>query len=56
MAPGPVVTGLLADRWGLATAFQMVPFVCLAAALSFALGRRHYAADIVRMRQMELTR
>ncbi len=51
MAPGPVVTGMLADRWGLATAFQFVPFVCLAAALSFALGRRHYPADIERMRQ-----
>lgn len=51
MAPGPVVTGMLADRWGLATAFQFVPFVCLAAALSFALGRRHYPADIARMKQ-----
>ncbi|HEY2630467.1 MAG TPA: MFS transporter, partial [Usitatibacter sp.] len=50
MAPGPVVTGALADRWGLATAFQVVPFVCLAAALSFALGQRHYAADLERMR------
>ncbi|HLX24150.1 MAG TPA: MFS transporter [Usitatibacter sp.] len=49
MAPGPVVTGMLADRWGLAAAFQIVPFVCLAAALSFALGRRHYPADIERM-------
>jgi hypothetical protein len=43
---------MLADRWGLATAFQLVPFVCLAAALSFALGRRHYPADIERMRRV----
>ncbi|HUL94469.1 MAG TPA: MFS transporter [Usitatibacter sp.] len=50
MAPGPVVTGALADRYGLAAAFQVVPFVCLGAAAAFALGRRHYPADIARIK------
>jgi hypothetical protein len=50
MAPGPIVTGMLADRIGLAGAFQVVPFVCLAAAAAFAFGRRHYAADIARLK------
>ena len=53
MAPGPIVTGMLADRIGLAGAFQVVPFVCLGAAAAFALGRRHYAGDIARLRSMQ---
>jgi len=49
MAPGPVVTGALADRFGLAAAFQLVPFVCLLAAACFAIGRRYYAQDLARL-------
>jgi len=50
MAPGPIVTGALADRYGLATAFQWVPCICLAAAAAFHLGRRHYTNDLARLR------
>jgi MFS family permease len=50
MAPGPIVTGALADRWGLLAALQWGPFVCLAAAAMFALGARHYSADIERIK------
>jgi MFS family permease len=49
MAPGPIVVGMLADRWGLATAFQVAPFACLAAALCFVAGRSHYARDLARL-------
>jgi MFS family permease len=49
MAPGPIVTGAMADRFGLAAAFQWLPLVCLGAAAAFALGRRHYAADVARL-------
>ena len=49
MAPGPIVVGMLADRWGLATAFQVAPFVCLAAALCFIAGRGHYRSDLARL-------
>jgi MFS family permease len=49
MAPGPIVTGALADRLGLARAFQLVPFVCLGAAAAFLVGRRYYARDLARL-------
>jgi predicted alpha/beta hydrolase family esterase/predicted MFS family arabinose efflux permease len=41
--PGPIVTGVLADRIGLESAFAWVPCACLLAAAAFHLGRRHYA-------------
>jgi MFS family permease len=50
MAPGPIVTGALADAFGLARAFQIVPFVCLGAAAAFFCGRRHYERDLARLR------
>jgi MFS family permease len=49
MAPGPIVTGALADRFGLARAFQLVPFVCLGAAAAFLIGRRYYERDLARL-------
>ncbi|MBA5689244.1 MFS transporter [Rugamonas apoptosis] len=45
LAPGPFLTGVLADRLGLATAFQLVPLVSIAAAGVFWYARRHYAHD-----------
>jgi len=50
MAPGPIVTGALADRWDLLTALQWGPFACVAAAAMFAFGGAHYAADVERLR------
>ena len=49
LAPGPIVTGMLADHVGLLEAFQMVSFVGLGAAVVFFFGRRHYAADLRRI-------
>ncbi|MNY80235.1 hypothetical protein D3C86_2211860 [compost metagenome] len=49
LAPGPFVTGALADRIGLAGALQLAPLLALAAAMLFALGRRHYAVDLARL-------
>ncbi|WP_437619018.1 MFS transporter [Sorangium sp. So ce1151] len=46
LAPGPLVTGVLADRIGLLGALQVVPLVALAAALAFALGRQHPGAGM----------
>jgi MFS family permease len=46
LAPGPAVTGMLADRIGLHAALGAIPLVSLPAALAFALGRRRYAADL----------
>jgi MFS family permease len=48
LAPGPFLTGWLADRYGLDNAFRLVPLVSLAAALVFARARRHYLRDVER--------
>ncbi len=48
LAPGPFLTGVMADRYGLATACQLVPLVSLAAALVFLRARRSYLQDVQR--------
>jgi MFS family permease len=49
LAPGPFVTGVLADRFGLAGAFQVLPLASLVSAAVFVYVRRHYAADAARL-------
>jgi MFS family permease len=49
LAPGPFVTGALADRLGLQVALQIIPCVSLAAALAFLIGKRYYARDLQRV-------
>jgi MFS family permease len=46
LAPGPIVTGMLADAFGLPVALQLVPLVSLAAAGIFALARCSYQRDL----------
>jgi predicted MFS family arabinose efflux permease len=46
LAPGPIVTGRLADSWGLIGAFSLLPIAPLAAAAVFWLGRRSYLTDL----------
>lgn len=53
LAPGPFVTGLLADRIGLLGALQIVPLVALFAAGVFAIARRHYAGDLQCIRTLQ---
>ncbi|MGW7579177.1 hypothetical protein [Streptomyces sp. NPDC054765] len=45
LAPGPAVTGMLADRVGLLDALQIVPLVALASGAAFAVGKRFYDHD-----------
>nr|WP_061151140.1 MFS transporter [Caballeronia arvi] len=49
LAPGPLVTGAIADRIGLSGALQLIPFVSVAAMLAFAIGRSRYARDLDRI-------
>ncbi|MFG2944466.1 MFS transporter [Streptomyces adustus] len=49
LAPGPAVTGALADRTGLLGALRIVPLVALAAAVAFLIGRRRYDRDLLRI-------
>jgi sugar phosphate permease len=46
LAPGPYVTGVLADRYGLLGALQLIPATCLAAALLFAFASRSYSREL----------
>jgi len=49
LAPGPFVTGLIADRIGLLGALQLIPLAGVLAALCFLVGRRTYMADLLRL-------
>ena len=49
LAPGPFVTGLLADAMGLQHALQLVPLLSLGAAGAFLLARYHYDSDLRRI-------
>jgi predicted MFS family arabinose efflux permease len=51
LAPGPILTGRLADSVGLAAAFGLLPVASVAAALAFAFGRRHYLGDLETIRR-----
>lgn len=48
LAPGPVVTGMLADAFGLHAALQLVPLVSLVSAVIFLFGLRSYQRDMRR--------
>jgi len=50
LAPGPFVTGLIADRLDLLRALQLLPLAGLAALTAFALARRTYLHDLARLR------
>ncbi|MFB7256200.1 MFS transporter [Streptomyces nojiriensis] len=49
LAPGPAVTGMLADRFGLLGALRLVPLVAIAATVAFLIGRRRYEHDLRRL-------
>ncbi len=54
LAPGPFVTGLIADRLGLMSAMQLVPLIALGATCAFFIGKRYYADDLQRIRSLSV--
>ncbi|MCQ3828816.1 MFS transporter [Microbulbifer elongatus] len=46
LAPGPFITGMLADGIGLENALALVPIMSLASALVFFFAKRHYLRDV----------
>lgn len=46
LAPGPILTGRIADGIGLLGAFQLLPLTSMAAAFAFAAMRRSYLSDL----------
>ncbi|MFE0515359.1 MFS transporter [Streptomyces sp. NPDC058964] len=49
LAPGPALTGTLADHFGLIGALRVVPLVALPATAAFLVGRRWYERDLLRL-------
>jgi hypothetical protein len=47
--PGPLVSGMLADRLGLTTAMRLAPLVSLAVLAALAAGRRAYPESVRRI-------
>ena len=56
LAGGPLLTGLLSDRFGLQFALSVVPAFCVVAAIFFALAARTYVFDLQRAMDDELRR
>lgn len=50
LAPGPLLTGVMADALGLDRAFQLMPLISVLAALVFLYALRHYHGDMHRLR------
>ncbi len=44
-APGPVVTGWIADQSGLQSAMKFVPLLCVVSAVAYAIGANCYQVD-----------
>src|SRR3546814_4261385 len=49
LAPGPIVTGMVADHVGLLGALQLLPLISCVSMAAFYLGRRHYDRDLGRV-------
>jgi MFS family permease len=49
LAPGPALTGALADGTGLLGALRIIPLTALAATLAFLVGRHFYERDLRRL-------
>jgi MFS transporter, Spinster family, sphingosine-1-phosphate transporter len=56
LAVGPVLTGALADRWGLGTALGLIATFGLAAGVAFWWGSRSYGPDRARVGLMPSSR
>jgi MFS transporter, Spinster family, sphingosine-1-phosphate transporter len=51
LAGGPLLTGMLSDRYGLQVALAVVPAFCLLAAILFVLAARTYVNDLEEARR-----
>jgi MFS family permease len=50
LAAGPLVTGILADRFGLVGAMKIVPIVAVGALIALLVGRKYYTASLAKVR------
>ena len=47
-APAPIITGILADRYGLQFAFQLIPLISVVSTSIFLIGKQYYQADLMK--------
>jgi predicted MFS family arabinose efflux permease len=55
LAPGPFITGVLADAFDLRFAMTLVPLASFGAAFAYLQASRHYRNDLARLQQAERT-
>jgi predicted MFS family arabinose efflux permease len=49
LAAGSLVTGILADKFGLVGAMKVVPFVAVGALIALLIGRKYYAQSLAKV-------
>src|SRR4051812_6617481 len=56
LAAGPLVTGILADRFGLVGAMKIVPIVAVGALIALLIGRKYYTRSLATVNAPAATR
>jgi predicted MFS family arabinose efflux permease len=56
LAAGSLVTGILADRFGLVGAMKIVPIVAVGALIALLIGRKYYARSLAKVNAPAVTR
>jgi predicted MFS family arabinose efflux permease len=56
LAAGSLVTGILADEFGLVGAMKIVPVVAVGALIALLIGRKYYAASLAKVHAQSVTR
>jgi MFS family permease len=56
LAAGPLVTGILADKFGLVGAMKIVPVVAVGALIALLIGRKFYVRSLAKVNAQAVTR
>ncbi|MGK5171161.1 MFS transporter [Geodermatophilus sp. CPCC 205761] len=56
LAAGPLVTGILADKFGLVGAMKIVPIVAVGALIALLIGRKFYLRSLAKVNAHSVTR
>src|SRR3954452_6567221 len=56
LAAGPLVTGILADRFGLVGAMKIIPIVAVGALIALLIGRKYYVTSLAKVNAPAVSR
>jgi MFS family permease len=56
LAAGPLVTGILADKFGLEGAMKIVPAVAVGALIALLIGRKFYVRSLAKVNAPAVSR